>query len=186
MPGAGEFDAYVAARQRRLVRTAYLLTGNHHEAEDLVQSALAQTYRAWQRIRDPAAVDGYVYRAMVNLYRSWWRRAWRRYETSTGSVPERPVTDPDPAEQDEVWRLVETLPPRQRAAIVLRFYADFTPTEIAGALNCSTGTVASQASRALATLRDRLAGTTGPGGRSTGGGVPADAADQLQEGPHGS
>lgn len=154
---ASEFSVYVAARQHALVRTAFLLTGDHHAAQDLVQSALARTYVAWGRIRDKGAADAYVRRTMLNEYHSWWRRAWRHRERSTATLPEHPSepTD-DPAERDEVWELLLTLPPRQRAAIVLRYYEDLTEAQTAHALGCSVGTVKSQTSRGLATLRARL------------------------------
>lgn len=154
---AEEFSAFVAARQRALVRTAYLLTGDLHEAEDLVQAALVRTYRAWNRIRDRDGVERYVRRVMVNQHRSWWRRAWRRREFITERVPERTGTpDRDLAERDAVWETVCTLPPRQRAAVVLKFYEDLSPDEIAHALDCTSATVRSQLSRALATLRTRI------------------------------
>jgi RNA polymerase sigma-70 factor (sigma-E family) len=153
---AEEFAAYVASRQRALVRTAYLLTGNQHEAEDLVQSALTRTYLAWHRIRDRDSADAYVRRVLINEHHSWWRRAWRRAERSTDNLPERPgAADSRFEEHDEMWELVRSLPPRQRAVIVLRYYEDLSPTEIAVALGCSVGTVGSQTSRALAALRAR-------------------------------
>ncbi|MBM7788945.1 SigE family RNA polymerase sigma factor [Tenggerimyces flavus] len=151
--GAESFDAYVAARQHALLRTAYLLTGDRHEAEDLVQTALTKTYLAWSRVRDP---DAYVRRAMVNVHISWWRRAWRREERPTDAVPEPTATpEPDLADRDEVWALVRSLPPRQRAVVVLRFYEDLTPAEVADILGCTAGTVASQTNRAIAALRAR-------------------------------
>lgn len=151
--GADTFDAYVAARQHALLRTAYLLTGDRHEAEDLVQTALTKTYLAWSRVRDP---DAYVRRAMVNVHNSWWRRASRRSERPTETVPEAVAPPgPDLADRDEVWALVRSLPPRQRAVVVLRFYEGLTPGEVADLLGCSTGTVASQTNRAIASLRAR-------------------------------
>jgi RNA polymerase sigma-70 factor (sigma-E family) len=169
---AEEFNAFVAARQRALMRTAYLLTGDRHEAEDLVQATLTRTYLSWHRIRDPRAVDGYVRRIMVNEHTTWWRRAWRRVERSTDAMPDHPVPPlPDLADRDEVWELVRGLPPRQRAVIVLRFYEDLSPAEIAVTLGCSAGTVASQTHHALATLRARLAASRsdGPGAAEIGG-----------------
>ena len=159
---AEEFNAYVASRQRSLVRTAYLLTGSHHEAEDLVQTALTKTYLAWHRIRKPDAADAYVRRVMINEHASWWRRAWRHRERSTSSVPE-PVVEPpaDVGEHEQIWQLICDLPPRQRAVIVLRYYEDLTPREVAAALDCSVGTVASQTHRALATLRRLYASPPG-------------------------
>jgi RNA polymerase sigma-70 factor (sigma-E family) len=155
---AEEFSAYVAARQKALLRTAFLLTGDYHAAEDLVQIALARTYLAWNKIRDKGALDAFIRRTMINEHSSWWRRAWRRLEHTTDTLPEKP--DPPPAleqsERDEVWELVCTLPPRQRAAVVLRYYEGLSELETAAALDCSVGTVKSQTSRALATLRGRL------------------------------
>ncbi|WP_020578647.1 SigE family RNA polymerase sigma factor [Actinopolymorpha alba] len=171
---AEEFSAYVATRQRALIRTAYLLTGDHHSAEDLVQIALARTYVAWNRIRDKQGLDAYVRRTMINEHTGWWRRAWRRLEHSTDVVPDhstRPGTDhaASSADRDEMWDLVCTLPPRQRAAVVLRYFEDLSEAETAEALGCSVGTVKSQTSRALATLRARLhqlaAATTEEGSR---------------------
>lgn len=154
---AEEFSEYVAARQHALVRTAFLLTGDHHAAEDLVQAALTKTYLTWGKIRDKGAIDAYVRRTMVNEHTAWWRRAWRKREHTTGEVPDVPArSDPDLGVRDEVWELVRTLPARQRAAVVLRYYEDLSEAETAAALGCSVGTVKSQTSRALATLRKRL------------------------------
>ncbi|WP_020578601.1 SigE family RNA polymerase sigma factor [Actinopolymorpha alba] len=165
---AEEFNAYVAARKHVLVRTAYLLTGDRHDAEDLVQATLTRTFLAWHRIRERNAVDAYVRRTMVNEHTSWWRRAWRRTERSTADLPERPADSPiDLADRDEVWDLVRTLPPRQRAIVVLRFYEDLSPAEIAATLGCSVGTVASQTSRAIAALRARYAELGEPSSRVT-------------------
>ena len=86
------FRDYVRARRRALLRTAYLLTGNVADAEDLVQSALAKTYLAWDRIEDRGALDGYVRRAMVNTHISWWRRR-RVEEFPTDEIPEQAVAD---------------------------------------------------------------------------------------------
>ena len=154
------FCEYAAARQQQLLRTAYLLTSDLHAAQDLVQIALAKAYLSWGKLRDPRAADAYVRRIMVNEHTSWWRRAWRHRERSTDVLPERPDHDIDPtdfAERDRIWELVQTLPPRQRAAVVLRFYEDLSEAETAQVLSCSIGTVKSQTSRALATLRGRLA-----------------------------
>lgn len=159
---ADEFSEYVAGRQQALLRTAYLLTGDHHAAEDLVQAALARIYLSWNRIRDKGSIDAYVRRTMINEHTSWWRRAWRKRERTTDEIPEMAAatTDADPTERDEVWALVNTLPPRQRAAVVLRYYEDLTEAETAAALGCSVGNVKSQTSRALATLRGRLQAAT--------------------------
>jgi RNA polymerase sigma-70 factor (sigma-E family) len=163
---AEEFSSYVAARHATLTRTAFLLTGDHHAAEDLVQTALARTYLAWRRIHDQSALDTYVRRAMVNEHTAWWRRAWRRRETLTAELPDRPATDPrgDPggwADRDgELWRLLRALPRHHRAAVVLRYFEDLSEAETAEILGCSIGTVKSRTHRALATLRSGL--TPGP------------------------
>jgi RNA polymerase sigma-70 factor (sigma-E family) len=152
-----EFGEWMSARQGALVRTAYLLTGSQHAAEDLVQTTLTKLYLAWDRIADRQHVDAYARRALVNEHRSTWRRAHRRLEVLSDAVPEAPLaaTEYD-GEREAVWRFVQSLPPRQRAVIVLRYYEDLSEAEIADLLGISTGTVKSQASRALASLRERV------------------------------
>ncbi|HEU4629290.1 MAG TPA: SigE family RNA polymerase sigma factor [Gemmatimonadaceae bacterium] len=149
-----DFTAYLAARQPALLRTAYLLTGDEHSAEDVVQSALARLYLAWDRVQHAESPDAYVRRAIINEATSWWRRAWRRREVASDVLPDVAVT-PELGGPDgtQVWRLVRDLPPRQRAVIVLRYYEQLSETEIADILGISRGTVKSQASRALAALR---------------------------------
>jgi len=153
-----DFTAYLAARQGRLLRTAYLLTGDQHQAEDLLQTSLAKLYLAWDKVRDRDSVDAYVRRIMVNENNSLWRRGWRRRELTTDQVPE---TTPFHDEYDEglgteVWQVVQTLPRRARAVVVLRYYEQLTEAETAAVLGISVGTVKSQCSRALASLRDRI------------------------------
>jgi RNA polymerase sigma-70 factor (sigma-E family) len=144
----------VTARSASLLRTAYLLTHNRADAEDLVQAALAKTYLAWDRIEDRGAVDGYVRRAMVNTQISWWRRR-RVEEYPTDDIPEQAVADHagDSELQDTLRRAIERLPRRMRAAVVLRYYEDMTEAEIASVLGVSQGTVKSTVSRAVAKLR---------------------------------
>src|SRR5215218_6061797 len=77
-----DFAAYLAARQASLLRTAYLLTGNRHDAEDLVQTAFAKLYLSWDKVRDQGSIDGYVRRILVNEHNSLWRRAWKKREHS--------------------------------------------------------------------------------------------------------
>lgn len=159
MIDAEEFSDYVSARQQALIRTAFLLTGDHHAAEDLVQASLARVYLAWSRVRDKGSIDAYVRRTMINEHTSWWRRTWRRCEQTTDTLPELPHqrgSEVDPIERDELWAQISALPPRQRATIVLRYYEDLTEAETARALGCSVGNVKSQTSRALAALRTRL------------------------------
>jgi RNA polymerase sigma-70 factor (sigma-E family) len=148
------FRDYVTARSRSLLRTAYLLTGNQADAEDLVQSALAKTYQAWDRIEDLGALDGYVRRAMVNTHISWWRRR-KLEEFPTDELPDQVVADHSgDSDLHEVLRqAIDRLPDRMRAAVLLRFYQDMTEAEIADALGVSLGTVKSTVSRAVAKLR---------------------------------
>ena len=149
-----EFRDYVTARGRALLRTAYLLTGNLADAEDLVQAALAKTYLAWDRIEDRGALDGYVRRAMVNTHISWWRRR-RVQEFPTDELPDRAVADHagDSDLQETLRRAIDRLPHRMRAAVVLRYYEDMTEAEVAERLGVSLGTVKSTVSRAVAKLR---------------------------------
>jgi RNA polymerase sigma-70 factor (sigma-E family) len=153
-----EFEAYMAARQPALLRTAYLLTGDRHAAEDLVQTAFAKLYLSWDKVQRRELVDGYVRRILVNENNSSWRRPWRRREITTDQVPEQgSVTDRhDLGQRAAMWDFVQTLPPKQRAVIVLRFYEDLSEAETAHVLGISVGTVKSQASRALASMRGRV------------------------------
>jgi RNA polymerase sigma-70 factor (sigma-E family) len=148
------FCDYVTDRGRSLLRTAYLLTGNLADAEDLVQSALAKTYQAWDRIEDRAALDAYVRRAMVNTHISWWRRR-KVEEFPTDEVPDQVVADHSGNSdlQDSLRRAIDRLPRRMRAAVVLRYYEDMTEAEVADMLGVSLGTVKSTVSRAVAKLR---------------------------------
>jgi len=149
-----EFADWMAARQVALVRTAYLLTGSQHAAEDLVQATLTRLYLSWERISDRQHVDAYARRALLNEHRSTWRRSSRRPEVLSDAVPEAALAPAEyDGEREAVWRFVQALPPRQRAVIVLRYYEDLSEAQIADLLGISTGTVKSQASRALASLR---------------------------------
>ncbi len=119
-----------------------------------MQSALIKTYRAWDRIEDRTAVDGYVRRAMINTHISWWRRR-KIDEYPTGDLPDFPVAAaPVSSElQDALQRAIDRLPHRMRAAVVLRFLEDMTEAEVAEVLGVSQGTVKSTVSRAVAKLR---------------------------------
>ena len=149
-----DFESWLVARERALQRTALLLTGDPHSAQDLVQTTLAKLYLAWDRVGQLDHRDAYVRRMLVNEARSAWRRPWRRRELATDQVPDGDVvaTEYD-GSHDAVWAFVATLPPRQRAVIVLRYYEDLTEAQTADLLGISVGTVKSQASRALASLR---------------------------------
>jgi RNA polymerase sigma-70 factor (sigma-E family) len=148
------FQDFVARRSRSLLRTAFVLTGNRADAEDLVQAVLAKTYQVWDRIEDRGALDGYVRRAMVNTHISWWRRR-RLEEYPTDVIPDQVVADHSVSsdQYETLRRAVDRLPQRMRTAVVLRYFEDMTEAEIASALGVSLGTVKSTVSRAVAKLR---------------------------------
>ncbi len=151
-----EFSAYVRERRAALYATAYHLTGDRHAAEDLLQSALFSTYRAWDRITDKAAVGGYMRRTMTNLHISAWRRR-KVNEYPTEEMPET-VGDTDAMGGTELravlWQALAKLPESQRTMLVLRYYEGRTDPEIADVLNISVGTVKSSIWRALRRLRE--------------------------------
>jgi RNA polymerase sigma-70 factor (sigma-E family) len=151
-----EYDAVYAALRPRLVRTAYAVSGDLGVAEDAVQTAFAKAYRSWRRISRMAAPEAYLRRMVVNEVLNDRRRARRRHEVSSAEPPERLAAEADARVHDQMWHALSTLPPRQRAVLVLRYYEDLSEQQIADALGCRPGTVKSQASAALASLRSRL------------------------------
>ncbi len=122
-----------------------------------MQTALVKTYLAGRRLDGVAAVEPYARKVMANTATRWWRRRWRG-ERPTAVLPERPVTDgiDEQLQRQHLWQVLRTLPPRQRAVLVLRYYEDRTEAETALLLGVSVGTVKSHGARALAALRDRL------------------------------
>ncbi|MEU6074644.1 SigE family RNA polymerase sigma factor [Micromonospora sp. NPDC047074] len=152
-----EFRDFVAARSGALLRTAYLLSGDWATAEDLLQTALTKTYLAWKRLGGIEAVEPYARRVMINTSTSWWRRRWHG-ERPTDVLPERAGVDEieQQLDRDLLWRHLSALPSRQRAVLVLRFYEDMSEAQTAALLGISPGTVKSQTSRALGTLRRRM------------------------------
>ncbi|OZV72120.1 hypothetical protein CA850_32715 [Micromonospora echinospora] len=150
-PGFAEF---VNARYVPLVRHGTLLTGDHGHGEDLAQEALVKTYRAWHRLHPDGDAEAYTRRVMVRAAWRAGRRLWR-WEIPTGELPDRLAEDP--YEPRDTARLVlaalRALPARQRVVLVLRYWAEMREQEIAELLGCSTGTVKSRASRAIASLR---------------------------------
>ena len=164
MADRSEFDDFVASRSQALLRTAYLLTGDHALAEDLLQTALAKSWFAWGRISGPP--EPYVRRVIATTYATWWRRRWRS-EYPSVELPEAAGPDRTAGvdERDVLWRALGALPRRQRAVVVLRYYEDLSEAETAAALGVSRGTVKSQAAKALAALRrdDDLTSTIGGG-----------------------
>jgi RNA polymerase sigma-70 factor (sigma-E family) len=151
-----DFTAWVADHHRPLLHFAQLVAGDASTGEDLLQIALARAYLKWSKIgaRDEHPL-GYVRHIIVNENVSLWRRAWKRRERATDSVPETATLDPTPF--DTTWELVKALPSRQRTAVALRFYADLSVTETAKVMGCSVGSVKTHTARALAKLRETLA-----------------------------
>jgi RNA polymerase sigma-70 factor (sigma-E family) len=150
-----DFEAFVAARYGALLRTAYLLTGDHHDAEDLVQQSLVKAVGAWGRVQgDP---EPYVRTILVRQNISRWRaRRWR--ELSTDSPPETTAVEEGTEDRIALHRALGSLAPRQRAVIVLRYYEDLTEAQTADALGISVGTVKSQSRDALRRLREVMPG----------------------------
>ena len=153
-----QFREFAAASRPSLVRTAFLLCGDADEAHDLVQVTLLRVHRRWGaivRVDDPSV---YARRVLVNLTASWWRRRLRVRLEPLGTFDA--ASPGDETEQvnlrDELWRAVHTLPPRTRAVLVLRYFEDMTEADAARVLDCSVGSVKSQASRGLAALRQLL------------------------------
>jgi RNA polymerase sigma-70 factor (sigma-E family) len=148
---ATAFDAFVRARLPALLRFAYAVCGDPHTAADLVQDALERTGLRWARIENTGDPEAYVKRAIVNGRISRWRKL--RRESLVDLVPEHTAYVDSPGHDDALWQLLATLPRRQRAVLVLRYYEDCSEEQIATILGCAPGTVKSQASKGLAKLR---------------------------------
>lgn len=150
------FSDYVSTRAAVLRRTAYLLCGDWHQADDLTQTALAKLYVAWPRASRADSLDAYarqvLTRAFLDQRRRWW---WR--EVPTADLPDLGESDDDTEDRVVLLRALAQVPPRQRAVLVLRYWEDMAVAEVAEALGCSSGTVKSQAARGLAALRAELA-----------------------------
>ena len=155
------FAAFVSARYSSLYRTAYLLTGNHHTAEDVVQAALIKVYVSWRRVRAADRPESYARRVVVNEVVSLRRRRWTHdvmsdrpgelAEAGSNPGPEQAVVD-----THAVWEALATLTPRQRAVLVLRYYEDMSEAEIAAILDIAPGTVKAHAHAALVALRAKV------------------------------
>jgi RNA polymerase sigma-70 factor (sigma-E family) len=159
----GSFEEFAEACAASLRRSAYLLCGDWHTAEDLVQLTLIKLYRVWPRISGRHQPLRYARKTLFRCWLNERRRPWRRAERRDGELPE--ATDPagGPAAQvaaaglrAELFGVLDALPPRQRAVLVLRFFDALSVGETARALGCSEGTVKSQTSRGLAVMRGRL------------------------------
>lgn len=154
------FDQFARARTAGLLRFAYVLCGDREKAADLVQDALERAALAWPRVVNRDDPEAYVRRIIVNRNVSIWRRT--RRERLVADTPEVTYESPDPHDA-RLWAELATLPARQRAVLVLRFYEDLGVTETAAVLGCSVGTVKSTTSRGLARLRERLTDDEGEG-----------------------
>jgi RNA polymerase sigma-70 factor (sigma-E family) len=155
-----DYTAYVSARLQWLRKVAYLLCQDLDRADDLVQTTITKLYVQWKRVSVVENLDGYTRTVLVRVFLAEQRTAWWKRVTLVHSAPETitPATDPDLG--IDLRAALAALPPRQRAAVVLRFYCDLSVEHTAKALNCSPGTVKSQTSRGLAFLRSELAPTT--------------------------
>lgn len=157
MPPDG-FAEFVAARSPALLRTAWLLTGDTGRSEDLLQTALAATWRRWRQVVTGGNPEAYVRRAIVTAYLSWWRRRWRG-EVPAASPGEAAATTgagdlaTEVAVRDTVRRALARLSPQQRAVVVLRYVEDLSVADTADLLGCSPATVKVQAHRGLRALR---------------------------------
>ena len=148
-----EFVEYATAHLPRLHRTAYLLCGDPHRADDIVQSALTTLYVHWKRASAADNLDGYVHRIVVRRFLDELRRGWSKVLLRPDSPEQAAPADERVETRDEVIAALRQLPKGQRAVLVLRYFADLSVEETAQALNCSTGNVKSQSARGLATLR---------------------------------
>jgi RNA polymerase sigma-70 factor (sigma-E family) len=162
-----DFGEFVRAVMPGLLRYGHALTGNPHDAADLVQGVLERIGARWSTVLrktgDPVA---YARRAMANAHVSRWRRT--RRENLVADLPDTAVVwQPDRFADEPLWQALRALPPRQRAVMVLRYYEDLSEAEIADALGVTKGTVKSQANKAMASLRAKLGVSTGEGRDST-------------------
>ncbi|WP_026877040.1 SigE family RNA polymerase sigma factor [Jiangella gansuensis] len=154
------FRAFVDARSRPLLRTAFLLTGDWQLAEDLVQETLTKIYVVWRRVTRRDELDAYARKVLVNTYIDTTRRPWRR-EHVVEVVPDRigtgdPGDSADPTTRDRLLTALAAVPARQRAVLILRFWEDLSVDQVAELLACSSGNVKSQTSRGLERLRQVL------------------------------
>jgi len=147
------YREYVVARMASLRRTAYLLCHDWHGADDLVSVTIAKLYRQWGRAQGFESLDGYVHRILLNAWRDETRRPWRRETVAEDLPDETAVVGPDPTERLSQVALLQRLPARRRAALVLRFYCDLSVEQTAAVLGCTEGTVKSLTARGLESLR---------------------------------
>jgi RNA polymerase sigma-70 factor (sigma-E family) len=152
-----EFTAFVAARLQALRWVAYLLCQDWHHADDLVQVTITRLYVHWHRVRVMDHPEAFARTILVRTFISERRSGWARKVRLPGEIPDYPGVGPDHDDAIDVNAALAALPPRQRATLVLRFYCDQTVDQVAGVLGCSVGTVKSQTSKGLGSLRLALA-----------------------------
>jgi RNA polymerase sigma-70 factor (sigma-E family) len=157
MSGDAEFAALFAGRAAHVRRTAYLLCGSWPQAEDLTQTAFAKLYAAWPRLRDPGAAEAYLRRILARAHVDESRRPWRR-ERPVAALPEVGVASGGSEDRLVLLAALASVPPRQRACLVLRYFADCSVEQTAAALGCGAGTVKSNTARGLDALRAALGG----------------------------
>ncbi|TJZ94367.1 SigE family RNA polymerase sigma factor [Actinacidiphila oryziradicis] len=152
-----DFEEYVRTRQDTLLRSARRLVPDPLDAQDLLQTALARTYRHWERIADKQLADAYLRRVMINTRTEWWR-ARKLQELPTEQLPDTSIEDPTEQHADRqlLMDLMKTLAPQQRSVVVLRHWEQMSTQETATALGMAPGTVKSTLHRALARLRQEL------------------------------
>jgi RNA polymerase sigma-70 factor (sigma-E family) len=153
-----EFAEYASARQSHLIRTAYLLCGDWHGAQDLTQTALLNLCKAWPRARRADSVDAYAQKILINGYLRAERKLRREREARAAALrgASRYARDDQPELRLALLSALDQLGKRGRAVVVLRFWEDLSVEATAAALGCSTGNVKSQSSRSLARLRELL------------------------------
>ncbi|TDV46122.1 SigE family RNA polymerase sigma factor [Actinophytocola oryzae] len=152
------YREYVTDRMEVMRRTAYLLCRDWHTADDLVSITIAKLYRHWSRVGGAASLDAYVRKALLRTWLDEKRRPSHRREQVAGELPELPTAEEFAVvDRAQLLDLLDGLPPRRRAAVVLRLYLDLSVEETAEILGCSTGTVKSQTARGLDTLRAKAA-----------------------------
>ncbi|MFG3056765.1 SigE family RNA polymerase sigma factor [Kitasatospora sp. NPDC048239] len=151
-----EFTEYVASRSGWLRKVAYLLCGDWHRADDLVQESVTKLYVNWSRAGRVENVDGYARKVLVNTFLAEQRSPWWRRTTRSGIEADAAGVSVDLDASLDLRQALAALPPRQRATVVLRYYCDLTVDQAADALGCSSGNVKSQTSRGLETLRTTL------------------------------
>jgi RNA polymerase sigma-70 factor (sigma-E family) len=185
-PHDDEFTDFVAGRLGALRRIGYLLCQDWQRADDLVQTAITRLYARWERARTLEHLDAYARTILVREFLAEQRSGWARRVIVGAPLPDLPGSADDPEAVLDMRAALAVLPPSQRATIVLRFYCDLTVEQTADLLGCTAGTIKSNTSRAMQTLRQQLAGSPAlgarrsaprcPGGDAAGNGSPVRAA----------